>query len=414
MIAEILSVGTELLLGQITDTNATYISRALGDVGVDIHYRVTIGDNIARIVQGLEQALERADVVVLSGGLGPTTDDLTREAIAAVAGCDLKLDPGAKASIEAFFASIGRPMVEANLKQAMAPELGELLENPVGTAPGVYVPLRGKHIFAVPGVPHEMQRMIEGEVVPRLLNVMPKRQVIRSRVLRLTGIGESSMAELVEDILTGETNPSVAPLVGDGDVILRITAKGDSEEELNSKMADTEARLRERIGQYVYATGDEPIESWLIQTLAANRRTVAVAESCTGGLISNRLTNISGSSSSFMGSVVSYSNEAKTRILGIDNALIEEHGAVSAEVAEAMARGVRDLFGTDYGISATGIAGPTGGTSEKPVGLAFVGLAHAGGIESQRHAFARERAINKQRTSQAALLMLRNCLVSLS
>lgn len=413
LVAEILSVGTELLLGQITDTNATYISQAFAQIGIDVHFRVTVGDNLDRITRSIAAAMGRSDVVLITGGLGPTTDDLTRESVAAAVGCGLRMDEGAKAALVRFFAGRGRPMSDSNLKQALVPEAGDLLDNPLGTAPGIHACRDGKHIFAVPGVPHEMRAMVRDAVIPLLLELMPQRQVIRSRALHLIGVGESAMAAKVEDILVGQTNPTVAPLVGEGDVILRITAKAGSDEEAGGLIAETEARLRERIGEYVYAVGDEPIEAWLVHTLIARGLKVAAAESCTGGLISHRVTNISGSSQCFAGSVVSYSNEAKTSVLGIDEALMESHGAVSAEVAEAMAVRVRALFAADFGISATGIAGPTGATQDKPVGLAFTGLAAADGIETQRHVFTQDRSVNKQRTSQAALVMLRNRLVDL-
>jgi len=410
LVAEIMSVGTELLLGQITDTNATYISQQLAAHGVDVYYRTTLGDNLERVTEGLRLALSRADAVIITGGLGPTTDDVTREAIAAAFSRALVIDETARAHIERFFAERGYPMTGSNLKQALVPEGGELIANPKGTAPGVLVEADGKLVFAVPGVPREMQAMVDEAVVPRLIAALPEGLVIRSRVIRLAGIGESAMAKKVEDILVGQANPTVAPLVGRGDVILRITAKGESEHEVERSIADVESRIRERLGEYIYAVGEEPLEYWLVQALTGRGETLSIAESCTGGLVSDRITNVSGSSACYLGSVVSYDNEVKANVLEVSRALLAAHGAVSAEVAEAMATGVRRLCGSTYGLAATGIAGPAGGNPEKPVGLVYTAVAWPDGVESAEHRFHMDRLDNKQRASQAALLMLHHCL----
>jgi nicotinamide-nucleotide amidase len=333
---------------------------------------------------------------------------VTREAIAAAVGKPLQTVEAEKRRIEEFFASRGYPMAETNLKQAQVPAGGELIANPRGTAPGVFVEHEGSVVLAVPGVPREMQAMIAQCVLPRLRALMPENTVIRSRTLRLAGIGESSMAKKVEDILTEQANPTVAPLVGRGDVLLRITAKGNSVPEVERSIAEVEARLRERVGEYVYATGDEPLEHWLVHALVERGLTIAIAESCTGGLISDRITNVSGSSGCFLGSVVSYSNEAKASVLQVQPSLIEAHGAVSVEVAEAMAIGVRELCESDFGLSATGIAGPTGARPGKPVGLVYTALSSPDGVTCTRNEFTRDRLDNKQRASQAALLMLLN------
>ena len=408
MPAEIISVGTELLLGQITDTNATFMCERLAETGVDVHFRSTVGDNRDRIVRRIRHAMEQADIVILTGGLGPTPDDLTREAMAEACGRGMYRDPDSQAVIRAFFERRGYPMAEMNLKQADVPEGGFAIPNTCGTAPGVFLEHQGCLLLAVPGVPREMREMMVREVIPRLRQYgRAGASVIRSRTLRLFGMGESMVARAVQDLLSTQQNPTIAPLAGQGEVVLRLTAKSPTWDEAGRLIAELEAEVRGRLGSCVFGEDDTGLPEVVVRTLTERRQSLSTAESCTGGLIGSRITDVSGSSRCYAGGVVSYSNEAKSDLLGVPPAVIDRHGAVSPEVAELMARGVRERFGTDYGLSATGIAGPDGGTAEKPVGLVYVGLASPHGVSVERHMFTQNRLDNKLRSSQAALDLVR-------
>ena len=405
MAVETISVGTELLLGQITDTNATYMSRRLAEIGQNVHYRTTVGDNQERIVACIRRALERADVVVLCGGLGPTSDDLTREAMAEACGRGMWRDPASEAAIRTLFEARRIPMVEMNLKQA----------DSCGTAPGVSMEYEGKLLFAVPGVPSEMRAMMDQSVIPALVERgLAGVETIVSRVLRVMGLGESTCARLVQDLLLEQQNPTVAPLAGNGEVTLRITAKAASEAEARRMIASLESEIRARLGSYVYGADEENLEQVVVGTLIDRGLTLATAESCTGGLIGCRITDVSGSSECYLGGVVSYSNETKMELLGVDRLILEQYGAVSREVAEAMAVGVRRRVGADIGVSATGIAGPGGGSEGKPVGLVYIGLARDDDVSVTEHRFGQDRLGNKHRTSQAALDLIRRTLIGSS
>jgi len=410
--AEIISVGTELLLGQITDTNATFICERLAEFGVDVHFRSTVGDNQDRIVRRIRHAIEQADVIIMTGGLGPTSDDLTREAMAEACGRGMYRDPESETAIRAFFERRGYAMAEMNLKQADVPEGGSPIPNTCGTAPGVFLEHGGRLLFAVPGVPREMREMTVREVIPRLReHGRAGSHVIRSRALRVFGMGESMVARAVQDLLDTQQNPTIAPLAGQGEVVLRLTAKSPTWDEAGRLIAELEAEVRRRLGSYVFGEDDTGLPEVVVRTLAERQEMLSTAESCTGGLIGSRITDVSGSSRCYAGGVVSYSNEAKSDLLGVPPAAVDEYGAVSPEVAELMARGVRERLGTEYGLSATGIAGPDGGTAEKPVGLVFVGLASPHGVSVERHMFTQNRLDNKLRTSQAALDLLRRHLL---
>ncbi|NLN90041.1 MAG: competence/damage-inducible protein A [candidate division WS1 bacterium] len=415
MAVETISVGTELLLGQITDTNATYMSRRLAEIGQNVHYRTTVGDNQERIVACIRRALERADVVVLCGGLGPTSDDLTREAMAEACGRGMWRDPASEDAIRAIFEARRIPMAEMNLKQADVPDGAEAIPNSCGTAPGVSMEYEGKLLFAVPGVPSEMRAMMDQSVIPALVERgLAGVETIVSRVLRVMGLGESTCARLVQDLLLEQQNPTVAPLAGNGEVTLRITAKAASEAEARRMIAGLESEIRARLGSHVYGADEENLEQVVVRTLIDHGLTLATAESCTGGLIGCRITDVSGSSECYLGGVVSYSNETKMELLGVDRLILEQYGAVSREVAEAMAVGVRRRLGADIGVSATGIAGPGGGSEGKPVGLVYIGLARDDDVSVTEHRFGQDRLGNKHRTSQAALDLIRRTLIGSS
>jgi nicotinamide-nucleotide amidase len=410
--AEIISVGTELLLGQIVDTNAPYLSGALSGLGIDVYHRSTVGDNSARLAEVLRTALNRADVVITIGGLGPTQDDLTKETIAEVLGEQMVVDPDSENEIKAFFERRGIPIVQSNLKQALRPKSGIAIPNNVGTAPGLIVEKDGKIIIALPGPPGELVPMVESFVIPYLSHkTSGAPSVIISRILKLCGIGESAAEEKIKDLLSS-TNPTIAPYAQCGEVTFRITAKAVNKAEALSLISKLENEVKERLGDYIYGTDEDTLESVVVNMLIQRGLKLALAESCTGGLISHRITNVPGSSQTFLAGIVAYSNEAKTNFLGVPADLIRKHGAVSSEVAEAMAKGIAERTGADISLGVTGIAGPGGGTPEKPVGLVYIGLRTPDGIQVTRNIFGGSRQEIKLRTSHTALNMLRMALIN--
>ncbi len=411
---EILTIGTEILLGQIVDTNAPFMAQRLAEAGIDLFYKTTVGDNEGRIEAALRQGLGRSDAVVCTGGLGPTEDDLTREVIAKVLGRRLRLDEEVLGHIAGRFASRGIPMAENNRKQAYVPEGAEVLHNPRGTAPGLYLATpEGKVVAALPGVPSEMRPMLTEQVIPRIRAQFAIRSRIRSRVLRTCGASESRVDQLIGDLFRSQRNPTIGVLAHAGEIHVRLTAKGESDAEVEGLLDDLEAKLRERIGPLIFGRDDEELEQVVARLLRDGGLTLAVAESCSGGLVAHRLTNVPGSSRYFDRGVVAYSNRSKTEVLGVPADLVAARGAVSPEVAQAMAVGVRRLAGTDFGIGITGIAGPDGGTAEKPVGLTYVGLAWEGESLAREYRFLSHREVNKVRASQMALELLRRRLLGI-
>lgn len=410
MKAEIISVGTELLLGQIVDTDAAYLSKLLPQFGIDLHYRVTVGDNEPRLADALELALSRSDVVFTIGGLGPTKDDLTKETVAKVLGDEMTLHEESAEKMRAFFRMRGIEMPESNLKQALMPLRGTVLANPLGTAPGAAFEADDKVVIVLPGPPREFIEMVDAQVIPYLRDrVGEGAAVIRSRVLRIAGLGESSVAEMVKDLLEG-SNPTVAPLASPGEVHLRITAKAESAAQAEAMIDEMDRKLAAILGGNIFGRDGESLEKVVVSTLVERGLKLALAESCTGGLVSSRITDISGSSATFTAGFVTYSDQSKKELLGVDEQLLTEYGAVSEQVARAMAEGARRVSGADIAVSVTGIAGPTGGTAAKPVGLVYMALSAAGKTMAFEHRFSGSRIDIKQRTSQEALNMLREYL----
>ena len=406
MRAELLSVGTELLLGQITDTNATYLARLLAAYGVDLLFKQTVGDNLDRVTDAIRLALSRADLVITTGGLGPTEDDLTVEAVAAAVGRPLVFDQAVADQIAGFFVRRQRHAPESIFRQARIPEGAQVVPNRRGTAPGLIVPTGQCTIFMFPGVPHEMEGLVTEGLVPWLA-AKAGGDVIKSRVLRITGLGESLVEERVKDLIHG-TNPTVAPLAKLGEVHLRITAKGRPDR-VGPMIDDVDAGLRARLGDAVFGTDDEQLHEVTARLLIDRHRTLAVAESCTGGMISARFTDVPGSSAFMRAGFVVYSNDAKVRDVSVPPDLIARHGAVSAEVAGAMAEGARRHTGADLGLAVTGIAGPSGGSAEKPVGLVHLAIAHDGGTRTLEQRLGGEagRAIIRHLAAQAAINLIR-------
>lgn len=412
MTAEIISIGTELLLGQIVDTDAAYLARALSAQGVSVYHRTTVGDNLERAVAALTLALSRADAVFCIGGLGPTLDDLTRPAISAALGVPLVRDPKIVAHLTEWFAQRSYPLNDTILFQADVPEGGVPLPNPNGTAPGLWVEAREKLVVALPGPPSEFEPMVDAQVLPRLAPSAPGNRgssasaVIRSKTLRIIGMGESSIEEKVKDLMAG-ANPSLAPYAKLAEVHLRATAKAPTAEQAEALIAPLVAEVRTRLGDAVYGEDDTALEDAVVAQLIAKNLTVATAESCTGGWLAQRLTAVSGSSAVFPTGVVTYANETKVHLLNIPQAVLAAVGAVSPEIARAMAERVRELANTTFGVGITGIAGPGGGTEEKPVGLVYIAVATPTETRLERCLFAGSRADVRFRATQTALKMLR-------
>jgi len=408
---EILTIGTELLLGQIMDTNASWIAQRLAEAGIDLFCKTTVGDNTARIEAALRQALNRADVIITTGGLGPTEDDLTRDVVAAVLGRPLHLDPSVLAHIERRFAHRKIPMPENNRKQAMVPEGAEVLPNPNGTAPGLFLEDDGRCIACLPGVPAEMKPLLTEQVIPRIREAFGIRSRIVSRVLKTCGISESKVDQAIGDYFREMRNPTIGVLAHAGEIHVRLTCKGEDPAEITRMLDDLEGKIRERLGPLIFGRDDEKLEALVGQLLREREATLAVAESCTGGLIASRLTDVSGSSEYFERGVVAYSIPAKEEILGVPQEMIREFGAVSLPVVRAMADGVRRESRTTFGLATTGIAGPTGGTPEKPVGLVCIALAWDGGDVAREYRLHGGRELIKYRAAQMALEMLRRHLL---
>ena len=368
MNCELISVGTEILLGDILNTNVQYLSKALASLGIGVTHHSTVGDNKHRLLDTLNTAFTRCDAVILTGGLGPTPDDLTKETCAEYFGKELYLDDSILEEIESFFRLKNIVMPESNKKQALVPEGSIVLENNNGTAPGFIMEKEGKIIIILPGPPKEMVPMYRESVEPYLRKFT--NEIILSKNIRTFGIGESSMSELVEDLLQG-SNPTVAPYAKSGEALLRVTAKAENEEAAEKLMIPVIDEIKSRLGDYIYGIDCASIEEAVARLLAERKQTVAFAESCTGGMCAKRLTDIAGTSEIFHCGVVSYSNDIKHKVLGVKNETLDKYTAVSAECAKEMAEGVRLLGNATYGVSITGYAGPG---DEEEVGTVYIGI----------------------------------------
>ena len=406
MIVEVVNTGTELLLGEILNTNFQYLSQQLNKLGYDVLYQTTVGDNEERLRSVLNIALERADIVITTGGLGPTRGDITKEVIADMLGLEMYLDLDSWDKINNFFTKKGLCMSSNNDKQAMVPLGAEILRNEVGTAPGLAIEHKGKLIVLLPGPPSELHHVCEQSFLPLLVQRYAKQGIIYSRILKMRGIGESSVAAQLDDIITSQSNPTIAIYARRGEIIVRITARATDIEEAKALISGTEAQIYERLSKYIYGVDDASLAEYLGQELLASERTIAFAESCTGGLASSLMTDIPGSSDYLLGSVVTYSNMAKQKLVNVSPENLEKYGAVSEQVACEMAVGVKELFGTTYGVSITGIAGPGGATETKPVGLVYMAVADDDGVHCIKQLFGGTRTENKLRSALAAISMV--------
>jgi len=416
MKAEILTIGDEILRGEIVDSNKARLSERLLRLDVETRYQSSVRDDPADMEEAFRRAAERADLVLVSGGLGPTRDDLTLEILARTFGRKLVLHEPSLAAMRAFFQRIGREMAKVNAKQAWLPEGAEALANPIGTAPGCLLRVGRVAFFCLPGVPVELERMMDEQVLPRLAAEHPARAVVRARLLRTFGMGESNLEQLLADVAQ-DGAVTLGFRTAFPDNFLRPLARAATAADADALLDAVCAALRERLGALVYAEGEDTLEAVVGRLLAERGRTLAVAESCTGGLVAERMTRVAGASRYFLGGVVAYANAAKEALLGVPAGLLEAHGAVSEPVACAMAEGARARFGADLAIATTGISGPEGGTADKPVGTVCVALAGAVGasdapaVHAERLVFPIDRARHRLLTSQIALDWVRRALL---
>jgi len=400
----LVSSGTELLLGQTVNTNATYLGQQLAGLGIDLHTVITIGDNLERLAEAIRQGGEAADLVIVSGGLGPTEDDISREALALALNITLQYHPTAKEVTERFFTRRGLDIPKVNERQFLAPSGAVILDNPFGTAPGVYYERHGKIYILLPGPPRELIPMFENELLP-LLHNKSAGTVIFSRVLKVAGIGEPAAEAKIKDLIHS-ANPTVAPAAKRGEIHFRITAKAEGIEAAKNLIAPLEKAIRERLGSYVFGQDQDSLEGVVAGLLREKGLTIGVAESCTGGLVAHRLTNIPGSSDYFQLGIVAYHNLWKESLLNVSGEVLRAKGAVSPEVAIAMAKGIRAKANTSIGLSVTGIAGPGGATAEKPVGLVYSGIDFGDRQLVFKEQLVGSRQDIKWRSSQWALMQL--------
>jgi nicotinamide-nucleotide amidase len=412
MQAEIITIGDELLIGQVVNTNQAYIAQQLNSIGIPVERMLTVGDSHEAITAAFQGAWHPSSIGIVTGGLGPTHDDVTKKAACQFFSCKLVPDERIRARVADLYARRNLPWSAAAEEQTLVPETADILPNPVGTAPCIYFHRTDRHLFILPGVPYEMREILDQSVIP-LLRRMVSGSVIRHLTLRTTGITESMLAARLGDVSSLVGSATLAFLPSPAGVRLRISARESTQEAAEDTLRKAERNIRERADRFIYGTGEEELEEVVGRILAGKGLHIAVAESCTGGLIANRITNVSGSSTYFDRGLITYSNRSKKELLGVPEQLLQEHGAVSRAVAEAMAAGIRTLSGADIGLSTTGIAGPTGGTVEKPVGLVWIGYADAGGILALKFQFGDGRMRFKERASQAALELVRRKLLTI-
>lgn len=410
MTVELISVGTEILMGNIVNTNAAWLAKECAALGLSCFYQSVVGDNEDRLKEQMKTSLERSDIVILTGGLGPTTDDLTKETAALLMGKKLVTDQHSLERVEAYFQTRGIEMTENNKKQALVPEGARVLDNDNGTAPGLILESGEKCMILLPGPPNEMKPLFEAQVKPFLKALSPC--VLYSRAVKLCGIGESKAAAMVQDMIDAQENPTIAPYAKTGEVHFRVTAQAKNEKEGKKLVKPVVKELKRRFGQAVFATKEEEtLEKALAELLLEKGMTIAFAESCTGGMIAGRLVNVPGVSKAFGTGYVTYSNKAKRKLLGVKKSTLKQFGAVSVQTATEMAQGALLASGADIAVSVTGIAGPDGGTDKKPVGLVYIGCCVQGRTFVQEYHFLGNREKIRESTVAAALTFARSCIL---
>ena len=405
MKAEIIAVGTELLMGEILNSNSRDIARELYNLGIDVYHQSVVGDNLNRISKELETAFERADLVITTGGLGPTRDDLTKEAAAHFLKRDMILDEESIKHLEDFFGSRGLPLNEGNKRQAYFPEGAKIIPNENGTAPACIIEFDEKVLVILPGPPREVIPLMEKYIIPYLEKRTGK--VFISDIINISGIGEGHMEEKIMDIIEAQENPTVAPYAKEHGLTLRVTASASTEQEARLLLEPVVKKICDRLGMDVYAIGDTTLEAVVASLLIEQNLSISVAESCSGGLLAGRLINYPGISKVFKEGFITYSNESKINTLGVDSKILSKYGAVSEEVAKQMAKGAADRAKSDVALSITGIAGPDGGTDEKPVGLVYIGLYLLGEVKVMKMDSWGSRDNVRRRAVSQALDMLR-------
>lgn len=415
MVTELIAVGTEILLGNIVNTNSAYLSEKCAQLGLSVYYQTVVGDNEERMEHTIKTALERSDIVILCGGLGPTKDDLTKEVTARVMGLSLAEDSRSRERIERYLKEYekndpGRRITPNNYKQAIVPEGAIVLDNHNGTAPGLIIEKNGKTAVLLPGPPNELKPMFEEEVFPYLRKKQP--EIIYSRMVKICGIGESQVADEIQDMIDSQTNPTIAPYAKTGEVHLRVTARAENEKECKKLIKPVVRELKARFGKNIFAADENrTLEEAVVDMLKDRGLTLALAESCTGGAVSARIVNVPGASEVFGHGFVTYSNRAKRKFLGVKKSTLKTEGAVSAKCAREMAKGGCSAAKADVCLSITGIAGPGGGTKEKPVGTVFMGCCYHDKTVAREYHFTGNRARIREQTAAHALAFLRDCIM---
>jgi nicotinamide-nucleotide amidase len=407
ILAELLTIGDEILYGQIIDTNSQWMSVELSNAGIKVIRKTSVGDQEDEIIAALGEAEKRADIILITGGLGPTSDDLTKPCLAKYFNCELKIDEEALAEVTEFFKSRGRELTEVNRQQAALPTCCEKVTNKMGTAPGMWFARNGKVFVSMPGVPHEMKRMMTDIVIPKLQQTF-KTPTIHHRVIRTSGIGESFLADKIsswEQSLPPHIKLAYLPSLSE--VKLRLTALGDDEEKLKAETAELVEKLKPLAGDYIYGYGSDPLEVVIGNTLREKKLTISIAESCTGGYLSHLITSVPGSSDYFLGSIIPYAYEIKMKQLGVKAETLEQHGAVSEETITEMANLVRTKFNTDIGVATSGIAGPGGATPDKPVGTVWIAYSDKHKTVTKKLQLGKDRLINIKITSVIVLNLIR-------
>ena len=412
MVVELICVGTELLLGNIVNTNAAYLSEKCALLGLSMYHQSVVGDNAERLKESLETALNRSDVVILSGGLGPTQDDLTKETAAEVMDIPLKEDPHSRERIEEYFKnSQYKVITDNNWKQALVPEGAIVLDNENGTAPGIIMEKNGKSVILLPGPPGELIPMFEGKVYDYLNKLQP--EIIYSTMVRICGLGESFVENEIRDLIDNQTNPTIATYAKIGQVDLRVTAKAASEKEAAKLAKPMLKELVKRFGDHIYTMDEhKSLEEVIVHFLKERSLTLTTAESCTGGMIAARITDVPGASEVFKQGLVTYSNRAKRKLLDVKKTTLKEYGAVSEKTAKEMAKNGAFITGSDACVSVTGTAGPTGGTEEKPVGLVYIGCCYNNKTVVKEFHFKGERQKIREQATANALILLRECILA--